>query len=252
MRIFSLLNQKGGTGKTTVTMNLAAQLAEMGKRVLVADIDPQGNATSGSGVDKQRLARGMYEVLCGAESAPLLVYCLDYRYWLLAANNTLAGAEVELVQYGDWRTRLRDACAPLDGEFDYAFIDCPPSLGVLSINALVASEQVLIPMQCEYFALEGLSDIADTIRRLRQGWNPNLSIAGIVRSMLDARSLLARDVSRELDLHFGSKVFRTSIARNIRVAEAPSHHLPVARYAPNSSGAASYRQLGEEFMERFA
>lgn len=252
MNRFAVLNQKGGTGKTTLTINLAAELARRGQRVLVADMDPQGNATSASGIDKQQLARGTYEVLSGAAAAPALVYSLPYGYYVLAANNRLAGAEVELTRDDNWRFRLRDALAPLDGEFDYVFIDCPPSLGVLSVNALIAAAQVLIPMQCEYFALEGLSDMADTIRRLRDGWNPRLTVAGIVRSMLDMRNLLARDVSRELDLHFGDKVFRTAIARNVRVAEAPSHQLPIARYAPDSSGALGFRRLGDEFLERFA
>ena len=252
MSIFAVLNQKGGTGKTTLTINLAAQLADSGKRVLVADIDPQGNASSGSGVNKQQLARGMYEVLSGDKADDLLVYCLAYRYYLLAANSALAGAEIELTRDEGWRTRLRDAVADLRSEFDYIFIDCPPSLGVLSVNALIAAERVLIPMQCEYFALEGLSDIADTIRRVRAHWNPRLTIAGIVRSMLDARNLLAREVSRELDIHFGDSVFEATIVRNIRVAEAPSHNLPVTRYAPSSTGAESFRRLGEEFMRRFA
>ena len=252
MKVFAVLNQKGGTGKTTVTMNLAAQLASMEKRVLVADIDPQGNATSGSGADKRALTGGMYDVLGGAPAKPVLQECPSYGYKLLAANSALAGAEIELSQYEDWRTRLRDALAVLQDDFDYAFIDCPPSLGVLSVNALVACEQVLVPMQCEYFSLEGLSDIAETIRRLRDGWNPTLSIAGIVRTMLDERNLLAREVSRELEAHFGDKVFKTAIVRNIRIAEAPSHQMPVTRYAASSKGAESFRNLGQEFLEKFS
>lgn len=251
MRVFAVLNQKGGTGKTTVTLNLAAQLASRNKRVLVADIDPQGNTTSGSGVSKTHLTRGIYDVLCGEPAADLLLHCPAYGYALLAASSALAGAEVELAQEEDWRTRLRDALAPLQADYDYAFIDCPPSLGILSVNALVACEQVLVPMQCEYFSLEGLTDIADTIRRLRQGWNPSLSIAGILRTMLDKRNLLAQQVSHELTQHFGDKVFRTAIVRNIRVAEAPSHHLPVHRYAPGSSGARCFDELGLEFLEQF-
>ncbi|MCH9705589.1 MAG: ParA family protein [Proteobacteria bacterium] len=252
MKTFAILNQKGGTGKTTITMNLAAQLAALGQRVLVADVDPQGNSTSGSGVEKQFLVCGMYEVLSGVPAKEAVAYCLPYRYHLLAASRNLAGAEIELSQEEDWRTRLRDALLPLADDFDYVFIDCPPSLGVLSVNALIAADQVLIPMQCEYFSLEGLSDIADTIRRLRDGWNPQLSVAGIIRSMLDSRNLLARDVSRELELHFGDKLFRTAIVRNVRLAEAPSHHLPIMSYAPHSNGAACFRELGNEFMERFA
>lgn len=252
MKIFAVLNQKGGTGKTTVTMNLGAELARRGRRVLVVDIDPQGNATSGSGVDKLSLARGVYDALRGEAAAELLVYCRPFGYWLLGTNSALAGAEIELTTMAEWRVRLREALAPLEDEFEFVFVDCPPSLGVLSVNALVAAHQVLIPMQCEYFALEGLSDIADTIQRLREGWNPNLVVAGIVKSMLDSRNVLARDVSQELDVHFGAKVFRAAISRNVRIAEAPSHHKPVRDYSPSSTGAAGFRELGDEFLERFA
>ncbi|MBE8158786.1 MAG: ParA family protein, partial [Betaproteobacteria bacterium] len=189
---------------------------------------------------------------CGGAAEERLIYSLAGGYWLLAANMNLAGAEIELAAEDEWQRRLRDALRPLDENFDFALIDCPPSLGVLTVNALVAAERVLIPMQCEYFAMEGLSDLAETVRRLRAGWNPSLSVAGIIRSMLDGRNLLARGISGELERHFGGKVFAASIRRNVRIAEAPSHSLPVLQYAPNSAGAEGYRKLGDEFLERFA
>ena len=253
MKTFAIINQKGGTGKTTVSLNLAARLAELGKRTLLIDADPQGNATSGSGVEKWQIGGGLYEVLCGSPAEKQLIYALAGRYYLLAANMNLAGAEIELAANGEeWQGRLRDALRPLNKDFDFALIDCPPSLGVLTVNALVAAKRVLIPMQCEYFAMEGLSDLAETVRRLRAGWNPSLSVAGIIRSMLDGRNLLARNISDELERHFGDKVFSSAIRRNVRVAEAPSHALPVLQYAPHSSGAEGYRQLGDEFLERFS
>ena len=253
MQTFAIINQKGGTGKTTVTINLAAQLAGQGKRILVVDVDPQGNSTSASGVNKEHMRGGVYEALSQGAAANYLLYSLNCRYYLLGANQRLAGAEIELPAAEDnWRILLRDSLRSVGDDFDFAFIDCPPSLGVLTVNALVAANQVLIPMQCEYFAMEGLSDLADTIRHLRTTHNPTLGIAGIIRSMLDSRNLLARDVSDELDLHFGDKVFRTAINRNVRVAEAPSYQLPVTQYAPSSSGAQGYRLLGDEFLSRFA
>lgn len=252
MKVFAVINQKGGTGKTTVSLNLSARLAELKRRVLLIDADPQGNATSGSGVDKWHIAGGVREVLDGASAREKLIYSRAGGYWILAANMHLAGAEMQLAGGENWQRRLRDALPPLQNDFDFALIDCPPSLGVLTVNALVAAEQVLIPMQCEYFAMEGLSDLAATVRRLRAGWNPSLSVAGIVRSMLDRRNLLARGISEELEKHFGEKVFATAVGRNVRVAEAPSHGLPVLQYAPRSPGAEGYRRLGDEFLERFA
>ncbi|MGI9307586.1 MAG: ParA family protein [Gammaproteobacteria bacterium] len=252
MKTFAVINQKGGTGKTTVSLNLSARLAELGKKTILIDADPQGNATSGSGVEKWRIGGGLYEVLCGSPADSQLIYSLAGRYWLLAANMNLAGAEIELAAAEGWQRRLRDALLPLQDEFDFALIDCPPSLGVLTVNALVAAQRVLIPMQCEYFAMEGLSDLAETVRRLRAGWNPSLAVGGIIRSMLDGRNLLARNISGELEKHFGDKLFSAAINRNVRVAEAPSYSLPVLQYAPRSSGAEGYRKLGDEFLERFA
>ena len=252
MKIFAVINQKGGTGKTTLTVNLSSQLAQHGKRVLVVDIDPQGNATSASGIDKRRLQKGAYQVLQGAcELSDALLCSRLSGYHLLGANMRLAGAEVEVLADDAWREALHRSLQTVQGQFDFIFIDCPPSLSVLTVNALVAADMVLIPMQCEYFALEGLSDLADTVRRLRDGWNPKLRIAGIVRSIFDSRNTLSREVSDELSAHFGDKVFKTVIPRNVRIAEAPSHQVSVAHYAPSSNGAHSYRCLGNEFLEKF-
>lgn len=252
MKIFAIINQKGGTGKTTVSLNLAARLAELGQKTLLIDADPQGNATSGSGVDKWHIAGGVYETLIDGCAATHLIYALVGRYWLLASNMHLAGAELELAGGEQWQQKMRTALQPLHDDFDFALIDCPPSLGVLTVNALVAADKVLIPMQCEYFAMEGLSDLAATVRRLRDGLNPSLSVGGIVRSMLDKRNILARNISDELGKHFGDALFSVAIGRNVRVAEAPSYGLPILQYAPNSPGAHGYRQLGDEFLARFA
>ena len=252
MKTFAIINQKGGTGKTTVSINLAARLAELGKKTLLVDADPQGNATSGSGVDKWEIAGGTLEVLSGKDARENLIYAENSGYWLLGSNINLAAAEVDLSGDSRWQEGMRNGLRPLYDDFDFIFIDCPPSLGVLTVNALVAADRVLIPMQCEYFAMEGLSDLAATVSRLRDGWNPSLSVAGIIRSMLDRRNLLARNISEELEKHFGDKVFSSVIARNVRVAEAPSHGLPVLRHAAGSLGAEGYRRLGDEFLERFA
>lgn len=252
MKTFAVINQKGGTGKTTVSINLSARLAELGKRVLLVDADPQGNATSGSGIDKWGISGGVLEVLSGAEAKKHLIHTKESGYWMLASNMNLAAAEIDLSGDTRWQENLRTGLRPLREDFDFTFIDCPPSLGVLTVNALVAADRVLIPMQCEYFAMEGLSDLAATVSRLRDGWNPSLSVAGIVRSMLDKRNILARNISEELEKHFGDKVFSSVIGRNVRVAEAPSYGLPVLQHASSSSGAEGYRRLGDEFLERFA
>ena len=252
MKVFAVINQKGGTGKTTVTINLAAQLAALGRRALVADMDPQGNATSGSGVPRRRLSRGMYEALQGEDVTRCAVGSVSGRHDILGARAELAGAEVELPSSPGWQARLRETLAPALSQYDFVLIDCPPSLGALTVNALTAADGALVPMQCEYFALEGLSDLRRTIVALRRKWNPNLKIAGIVRPMLDSRNKLERDISAELDRHFAGIVFGAAVRRNVRVAEAPSYGMPVLSYAPSSSGADGYRRLGDEFLERFA
>ncbi|MGI9338579.1 MAG: ParA family protein [Gammaproteobacteria bacterium] len=255
MKIFAVINQKGGTGKTTVAVNLASRLAGLGRSVLLVDMDPQGNATSGSGADKQNLFGGTLDVLHGASLRDYLLCSTAGGYALLGANYELAGADYALGNAEGWQTTLRRALREKESQTgalaEVVLIDCPPALGALTVNALVAADSVLIPMQCEYFALEGLSDLARTIRRLRQKWNPQLHIGGIICSMMDPRNLLARDISEELRRHFGERVFNVAIRRNVRVAEAPSHGMPVLQYAPNSAGAAGYRALGDEFMERF-
>ena len=251
MKTFAVLNQKGGTGKTTVSVNLSARLAQCGQRVLLVDIDPQGNASSASGINKDALVGGVYEVLHGEAASPLLIYSLSNGCYVLAANRQLAAAEIDLTRTADWHEKLRDGLRDLADDFDFAFIDCPPSLGVLAVNALTAAKRVIIPMQCEYFALEGLSDLADTIRRMRNNWNPNLMIGGIVRALYDGRNRLSREVSKELEVHFGDKVFDSIIHRNVRIAEAPSYRKSIIDYAPQSSGAVAYRRLGDEFLERF-
>ena len=251
MKTFAIINQKGGTGKTTVAINLSTRLAELGWRILLIDIDPQGNATSGSGLDKRKIKGGTYEVLSGLPAKQYLITDTSGGYSLLGTNSGLAGANIELAQQEDWQTRLKEALLPLADDFDFVLIDCPPALGVLTVNALVAAERILIPMQCEYFALEGLTDLAETVRHLRKELNPSIYIAGIIRSVLDSRNLLSRNISDELQRHFGKRLFTSTIKRNVRVAEAPSHGLPVLRYAPNSPGAEGYRRLGDEFLERF-
>lgn len=251
MQKFVILNQKGGTGKTTVSLNLSAILATHGKKILLIDMDPQSNASSASGVHKNYLDRGVYDVLYGDSIDNNLVYSITNKYYVLPANHGLAAAEIELAPEPNWHRFLADGLSTMQEQFDYVFIDCPPSLGVLTINALVAADKLLIPMQCEYFALEGLSDLAQTLRHLKNGWNPLLTIGGIIRSVYDGRNRLAQEVSNELTKHFGEKLFNTTITRNVRLAEAPSHQKSILLHASHSSGAQNYRDLGEEFLQRF-
>lgn len=253
MKVFAVINQKGGTGKTTVAVNLASRLVALGRSVLLVDMDPQGNATSGSGANKEKLFGGTLDILHGASPRDYWLCSTAGGYALLGANYELAGADYALGNAEGWQLTLRRALRGEGGGglADIVLIDCPPALGALTVNALVAADSVLIPMQCEYFALEGLSDLARTIRRLRQKWNPQLHIGGIIRNMMDPRNLLARDISDELQRHFGGRVFDVAIRRNVRVAEAPSHGMPVLQYAPESVGAAGYKALGDEFVGRF-
>jgi len=251
-RVLAVTNQKGGVGKTTSAVNLAASLAVLGQRVLLVDLDPQGNATMGSGIDKRQAGATVYPLLLGTATWDEACKTSPGGYDVLPANRELAGAEIDLVELPRREHRLADALAPRRAVYDYVLIDCPPSLSLLTLNGLCAADAMLIPMQCEYFALEGLSDLVDTLRRIRRGLNPAIDIEGIVRTMYDARSTLSRQVAEQLATHFPGKVFDTIIPRNIRLAEAPSHGCAVLQYDRNSSGSRAYLALAEELMARRA
>ncbi len=250
-RILAVVNQKGGVGMTTPTVSLAAALAQAGKRVLLVDLDPQGNATMGSGVDKRTLSRTVYHVLLGlGELGGIRVRAERGGYDLLPANRDLAGAEVELVELESRETRLKSALERVAADYDFILIDCPPSLSLLTVNALAAAQRVLIPMQCEYYALEGLSDLVGTIKRVRANLNPALEIAGLLRTMYDPRNTLSQQVSQQLEAHFGDKVYRTLVPRNVRLAEAPSYGVPAVVWDASSKGAQAYTALAGEVLER--
>lgn len=250
-RILAVVNQKGGVGKTTTAVNLAAALAQAGRRVLLVDLDPQGNATMGSGVDKRTLSRTVYHVLLGlGELAGIRTRAERGGYDLLPANRDLAGAEVELVELEARETRLKSALERVAADYDFILIDCPPSLSLLTVNALAAAQRVLIPMQCEYYALEGLSDLVGTIKRVRANLNPGLEIAGLLRTMYDPRNTLSQQVSQQLEAHFGDKVYRTLVPRNVRLAEAPSYGVPAVVWDATSKGAQAYMALASEVLER--
>jgi len=252
-RVLAVVNQKGGVGKTTTAVNLAAALAQAGRRVLLVDLDPQGNATMGSGVDKRTVARTVYHALLGLGELPgIRTRSEQGGYDLIPANRDLAGAEVELVELPARETRLKSALERIAADYDYILIDCPPSLSLLTVNALAAAQRVLIPMQCEYYALEGLSDLVGTIKRVRANLNPGLEIAGLLRTMYDPRNTLSQQVSRELEEHFGDKVFRTLVPRNVRLAEAPSYGVPAVVWDASSKGALAYIALAGEVLEREA
>jgi len=250
-RILAVANQKGGVGKTTTSINLAAGLSLAGQRVLLVDLDPQGNATMGSGVDKRNAVRTVYHLLLGLSDLPgIRLRSESGGYDLLPANRELAGAEVELVGLEQREARLKEALAAVEPDYDYILIDCPPSLSLLTINGLVAAHAVLIPMQCEYYALEGLSDLVGTIKRVRAHLNPQLEIAGLVRTMYDPRNTLSQQVSEQLESHFGDKVYQTLVPRNVRLAEAPSYGAPAVVWDKTSKGAQAYIALAEEILAR--
>ena len=250
-KIFCIANQKGGVGKTTTSVNLAAGLARLGQRVLLIDLDPQGNATMGSGVDKRQLAHSVYDVLLEQASvAQASVAAEKCGYQLLGANRELAGAEVELVDQERRETRLKEALAKVDADYDFILIDCPPALSLLTLNGLCAAHGVIVPMQCEYFALEGLTDLVNTIKQVHANLNPQLKVIGLLRVMFDPRITLQQQVSEQLKQHFGDKVFNTVIPRNVRLAEAPSYALPGVVFDPNAKGSKAFLEFAAEMVER--
>ena len=251
--VISVTNQKGGVGKTTTAINLSACVAQAGKRVLLVDLDPQGNSTSGLGVSKKQELLSTYDVVIGGVRAqdavrPTMIETL----FLLPSRIALAGAEVELVPMDAREQRLKRALAPIRDAYDFIFIDCPPSLGLLTLNALTASDAILVPIQCEYFALEGLSQLMNTVKIVRRGLNPRLDIQGVVLTMFSARLNLCVQVVEEVKRYFRDKVYNTIIPRSVRMSEAPSHGLPISLYDPRNTGARAYAQLAQEFIRREA
>ncbi|MBY0365584.1 MAG: AAA family ATPase [Roseateles sp.] len=250
-KIFCIANQKGGVGKTTTTVNLAAGLAQIGQRVLVVDLDPQGNATMGSGIDKRKLETTVYDVLLESSSIAEAKARADKAgYDVLGANRELAGAEVELVELERREARLKAALAAAAADYDFILIDCPPSLSMLTLNGLCSAHGVIVPMQCEYFALEGLTDLVNTIKQIHANLNPDLQIIGLLRVMFDPRITLQQQVSDQLKAHFGDKVFDTVIPRNVRLAEAPSYGLPGVVFDPASKGAQAFVDFAKEMVKR--
>ncbi|HEX7559727.1 MAG TPA: ParA family protein [Usitatibacter sp.] len=249
-RIFVIANQKGGVGKTSVAVNLAASLAHYGRRALLIDLDPQGNATTGSGVDKSACDKTVYGVLLGEHGLRDAIRHCEGGYDIVPSNRELAGAEVELIAMERREYRLREALEGATGGYDFVVIDCPPALNMLTVNGFTAADAVIIPMQCEYYALEGLSDLVGTLRKVKQNLNPRIEIEALVRTMYDPRSTLTVQVSEELKRHYGEKVFDTVIPRNIRIAEAPSFGKPVLLHDPLSKGALAHLQFARELLAR--
>ncbi|MEG0001944.1 MAG: ParA family protein [Comamonas sp.] len=250
-KIFCIANQKGGVGKTTTCVNLAAGLAKIGQRVLLIDMDPQGNATMGSGVDKRSLELTVYDVLLeNASVQEAAVFSEKVGYHVLGANRELTGAEIELVALERRDKRLKGALAAVDADYDFVLIDCPPSLSMLTLNGLCAANGVVVPMQCEYFALEGLTDLVNTIKQVHANLNPDLQIIGLLRVMFDTRTTLQQQVSDQLKDHFGDKVFNTVIPRNVRLAEAPSYGVPGVVFDPSAKGSKAFIEFAREMVDR--
>lgn len=250
MKVFAVANQKGGVGKTSVAVNLSATLAHFGQRVLLIDLDPQGNATTGSGIDKNGAEKTVYGVLLGEYVVTEARVRTESGFDVLPANRELAGAEIELIDIERREFRLKEALAQVDDDYAFVVIDCPPALNMLTVNALTAANAVIIPMQCEYYALEGLSDLVGTLRKVKANLNPAIEIEALVRTMYDPRSSLTTQVSDEIKRHFGDKVFDTVIPRNIRIAEAPSYGKPVILHDPASKGALAHFAFARELLAR--
>ena len=248
-KIIAVVNQKGGVGKTTTTVNITAALTEAGKKVLMCDFDPQANATSGLGVDKRKIKHSVYDAIINDVPAADVIVSTKFGD-VLPSSADLAGAAVELLTMESPNTRLKDALSAVKDKYDYIFIDCPPSLEMLTLNGLAAADSMLVPVQCEYYALEGLSDLMSTLRAVKKRMNPSLEIFGVALTMFDGRTNFSTQVAQEVRKHFPGKVFATVIPRNIRLAEAPSHGLPVTAYDRSSKGAAAYRAMAEEIIRK--
>ncbi|MDY5934172.1 MAG: AAA family ATPase [Oscillospiraceae bacterium] len=249
-KIIAVVNQKGGVGKTTSTVNLAASVALKGQKVLLMDIDPQGNATSGLGVNKRELETSSYDVIVNALPIEKAIRKTEFEnLWVLPSNMNLAGAELELVDMKHRESKIKNAVAPIKSDFDFIFLDCPPSLGLITLNALCAADTVLVPIQCEYYALEGLSQLMSTIRQVKRLYNPHIEMEGVLLTMYDGRLNLTQQVVGELKRFFPKKVYATAIPRNVKLSEAPSYGLPIHYYDKNSKGAAAYDALADEFLK---
>ena len=249
-KIIAVVNQKGGVGKTTSTVNLAASVALKGQKVLLMDIDPQGNATSGLGVNKRELETSSYDVIVNSLPIEKAIRKTEFEnLWVLPSNMNLAGAELELVDMKHRESKIKNAVAPIKADFDFIFLDCPPSLGLITLNALCAADTVLVPIQCEYYALEGLSQLMSTIRQVKRLYNPHIDMEGVLLTMYDGRLNLTQQVVGELKKFFPKKVYATAIPRNVKLSEAPSYGLPIHYYDKNSKGAAAYDALADEFLK---